>query len=85
MTTHTKTFTGKSFAECRGQWSAFCNALPDEPWMTRTDAHRVGGLYELRISYLDRQPDEDEPRGPYEPVSYREDMIAAGRGHLLGG
>lgn len=41
------------------------------------------GYAEVIDETSDVEP-EIEPRGAYEPASYREDMIAAGRGHLLG-
>lgn len=62
--TQTKHFQGSSYAECRAQWSQFCEARMDElgwdrePFMIRAEAHKTGGLYELSVTYRDGAPED---------------------------
>jgi hypothetical protein len=45
------------------------------------------GYVAVEVEPADEDPDEPneaEPRGAYEPIGYRADMVNAGRGHLLG-
>jgi hypothetical protein len=60
MEEKTVTFVGKTWGDCRFQWSQLCDSLmPREPFMTHADAHRTSdGGYQITFRYLPEVPED---------------------------